>query len=168
MRLYDDEMLQQINDNVNLLEYVSHSIEMVKRGSDYFGHCPLHVDNTPSFSVTPSKNKYYCFSCGKAGGIIKFLMDYEDLDFESAVEKAASLANLDLSKMCQSQTISFLKKLRSLSFCTTEKYDHPILPEADYLKYSKEPAWEWLNEGIQQEVLDLFDVRIDNHYNRII
>ena len=101
MRLYDDEMLQQINDNVNLLEYVSHSIEMVKRGSDYFGHCPLHVDNTPSFSVTPSKNKYYCFSCGKAGGIIKFLMDYEDLDFESAVEKAASLANLDLSKMSE-------------------------------------------------------------------
>ena len=84
---YDDEMLQEINASVDLLEYVSKSIEMEKRGRDYFGHCPLHVDNTPSFSITPSKNSYYCFSCGRSGGIIGYLMDYEHLKFDDAVDK---------------------------------------------------------------------------------
>ena len=92
-------MLQQINENANLLDYVSQFIEMEKRGNDYFGQCPLHIDNTPSFSITPAKNSYYCFSCGKSGGIIGYLMDYEGMQFESAVEKAAKLADMDLSKM---------------------------------------------------------------------
>lgn len=168
MRNYDDEMLQQINDSADLLGYVSQSIEMEKRGRDYFGRCPLHVDKTPSFSITPAKNSYYCFSCGKSGGIIGFLMDYEGMGFEDAVEKAATLANLDLSKMCQSKTISFLRKLRTIALKTPTKYEHPIIPNKDYEKYSKKPAWEWINEGIEQDVMDLFGVRIDNDSNRII
>ena len=111
---YDDDMLQEINASVDLLEYVSQSIEMEKRGRDYFGHCPLHVDNTPSFSITPSKNSYYCFSCGRSGGIIGYLMDYEHLRFDDAVDKAAKLGHMDLSKMCKSQTMSFLKKTKSI------------------------------------------------------
>lgn len=168
MRDYDDEMLQQINENADLLEYVSQTIEMEKRGNDYFGHCPLHTDNTPSFSITPKKNSYYCFSCGKSGGIIGFLMDYEKMSFEDAVEKAAKLAQLDLSKMCQSKTISFLRKVRRASLKTPTEYEHPILQDRDYEKYDKEIVHEWLDEGISQEVMDLFGVRVDNEHNRII
>lgn len=111
---FDDKILQEINANVDLLEYVSQTIDMKRRGNDYFGKCPLHIDNTPSFSITPAKNSYYCFSCGKSGGIIGFLMDYEGMKFEDAVYKAAALANMDMSKMCRSQTMSFLKRLKKM------------------------------------------------------
>lgn len=168
MRVYDNEMLQQINENADLLEYVSKTIEMEKRGNDFFGHCPLHTDKTASFSITPSKNSYYCFSCGKSGGIIGFLMDYEGMRFADAVEKASKLANIDISKMCQSQTISFLKKVKALYEKTPQEYEHPILQPKDYEKYSIEKVDEWLDEGISQEVMDLFGVRVDNDHNRII
>lgn len=168
MEIYDDDMLQQINENANLLDYVSQYIEMEKRGNDYFGQCPLHIDNTPSFSITPDKNSYYCFSCGKSGGIIGYLMDYEGMCFESAVEKAAKLANMDLSKMCKSNTVSWLKKLRMLALKRDNDFSHDILPESELKKYKKEPVWEWLNEDITQEVMDLFEVMVDTWQNRII
>ena len=168
MEIYDDDMLQQINENANLLDYVSQFIEMEKRGNDYFGQCPLHIDNTPSFSITPAKNSYYCFSCGKSGGIIGYLMDYEGMQFESAVEKAAKLANMDLSKMCKSNTVSWLKKLRMLALKKDNDFSHEILPESELKKYKKEPVWEWLNEDISQETMDLFGVMVDTWQNQII
>lgn len=164
---YDDEMLQEINASVDLLEYVSQSIEMEKRGRDYFGHCPLHVDNTPSFSITPSKNSYYCFSCGRSGGIIGYLMDYEHLRFDDAVDKAAKLGNMDLSKMCRSQTMTFLKKTKNL-MREKEQVVHEVLNANELNKYSHEDVTEWIDEGILQEVMDLFEVRINDHDNRIV
>ena len=164
---YDDEMLQEINASVDLLEYVSQSIEMEKRGRDYFGHCPLHVDNTPSFSITPSKNSYYCFSCGRSGGIIGYLMDYEHLRFDDAVDKAAKLGNMDLSKMCRSQTMTFLKKTKNL-MREKEQVVHETLNSNELNKYSHEDITEWIDEGILQEVMDLFEVRINDRDNRIV
>ena len=164
---YDDEMLQEINASVDLLEYVSQSIEMEKRGRDYFGHCPLHVDKTPSFSITPSKNSYYCFSCGRSGGIIGYLMDYEHLRFDDAVDKAAKLGNMDLSKMCRSQTMTFLKKTKNL-MREKEQVVHEVLSANELSKYSHEDITEWIDEGILQEVMDLFEVRINDRDNRIV
>lgn len=166
---FDDEMLQEINASVDLFDYVSQFIQMEKRGSDYFGRCSLHVDNTPSFSITPAKNSYYCFSCGKSGGIIGYLMDYEGLNFEAAVNKAANLANIDMSKMCMSQTMTFLKRIRqALNEKKEVVVEHTILNNTEIEKYSTEKVDEWLDEGIEQEVMDLFGVRVDNWNNRIV
>lgn len=165
---YDDEMLQQINENADLLGYVSQTMELEKKGNDYWAHCPLHTDLTPSLSFTPAKNSYYCFSCGKSGGIIGYLIDFEKMKFEDAVEKAAKLANLDLSKMCHSKTITFLKKLRALAMKPKSAYEHRILDDSELDKYHVEPVQEWLDEGIEQDVMDLFGVRVDNWQNRII
>lgn len=165
---YNDEMLQEINASVDLLEYVSQSIDMEKRGKDYFGHCPLHVDNTPSFSITPSKNSYYCFSCGRSGGIIGYLMEYEHLKFDDAVSKAAKLSNIDLSTMCKSDTVSFLRKAKKILHQESKEAIHEYLPEREIKKYSHKKVTEWLNEGIRQDVLDLFDVRINERDNRIV
>ena len=161
-------MLKEIADNVDLLDYVSQQIELEKKGSDYFGHCPLHIDNTPSFSITPSKNTYYCFSCGRGGSIIGYLIEYEGLRFDEAVEKAAALANVDVSKMCKSETIMFLKRLKNWTKQSRDEFEHQVIPYTEYCKYLKEPVSEWLAEGIKQEVMDLFDVRIDDDQNRIV
>lgn len=166
---YDQDFLNQIRDNVNLFEYVQSSTDWVftKRGNDYFTSCPLHVDLTPSLSFTPLKNQYYCFSCSSGGSIFRYLVDYEHLTFDKAVEKAAKLADMDLSKMCNSPTISYLKQLRNLKM--QKKIEpHKIIPEIELDKYRIEPVKEWLDEGISQKWLDCFDVRIDNISNRIV
>ena len=165
---YDNEILQEISASVDLLEYVSQTIDMEKRGRDYFGHCPLHIDKTPSFSITPSKNSYYCFSCGRSGGIIGYLMDYEHLKFKDAVDKAAKLGNLDLSTLCKSETVSFLKNTKKILHKNSSEIVHEILPESEIEKYSHEEISEWLSEGIRQDVLDLFGVRVNHRDNRIV
>lgn len=165
---YDDEMLKQINEEADLYAYVSQSLELEKRGEDYFTNCPLHTDITPSLSFTPAKNSYYCFSCGKAGGMIGYLIDFEGMSFEDAVEKAASLANVDLSKMCQSKTMTFLKKYRIMKSKQKDFFEHPILPASAIEKFKKCKIPEWLDEGIEQKVMDLFGVRFDEYSNRIV
>ena len=87
---YDVDFLQQVNDNVDLVKYVGQQIDLKQKGKDYFGRCPLHVDKTPSFSINSDDNYFYCFSCGKSGGIIQYLRYYEGMDFDSAVKKRTS------------------------------------------------------------------------------
>lgn len=164
---YDDEMIERISESVDLVEYVSHDLELERKGDEYFAHCPKHTDNTASLSFTPATNKFYCFSCGRGGGIINYLRLYEGLSLDDAVNKAARLANMDLKCMCKSKTILFLKKMKRQKQ-EKQKFVHPILDYSEYAFYKKEPVQEWLDEGIQQDVLDLFDVRIDSFGNRIV
>ena len=166
--VYDDKILQQINQSVDLVEYASQYMDLKQRGDDYFTSCTKHIDKTPSLSFSPDKNSYYCFSCGRSGGVIGFLMDYEGLKFDEAVSKAANLAQLDLSKMCKSDTIAFLRKFKALYSHHKEKYVHPIIDKREYDKYAHEPIQEWLDEGIKQKVMDLFKIRVDNISNRIV
>lgn len=162
------EMLENIESQVDLLEYVSQSIYMTQKGAEYFGSCPLHIDRTPSFSITPSKNKYYCFSCGRGGGIISFLRQYEGLSMDDAIKKAAFLANVDISKMCQSKTVALIKRWKKVKQ-KKPRYEHPVLDYGkEYGKYTKEQIPEWLDEGIKQTEIDLFDIRVDNKTNRIV
>ena len=166
---YDEEVLQQINDNTDLLAYAKMSFDFKQSGKDFFTHCPLHEDKTPSLSINAGANRYYCFSCGRGGGIIKFLMDYEGLSFDDAVEKAAGLANVDLSKMCSSKTVRFLREWkRALHPPNQQKEEHTVLSYKIYDKFKKDRITEWLDEGISQETLRLFDVRADDYSNRIV
>lgn len=168
MRTYDEDTLQQICDNVNLVEYVSQFMELKKRGENYYAHCPRHVDDTPSLSFNEEKNAYYCFSCQCRGGIIDYLRDFENLSFSDAVEKAASLANVDLSKMCQSNTVTFLKQVKAMQQKKPEPFIHQTYDWKTYHQYAKEYPQEWIDEGIQQDVMDIFDIRIDKKGNRIV
>lgn len=167
MARYDPDMIEQIEDNVDLLEYVSNQIDLRQRGNDYFGHCPLHVDNTPSFSITPEKNKYYCFSCNRGGKIIKYLMDYEKLSWGAAVEKAAKLGNTDLSKMCKSETMSYLKTVRRTKVAKIEPV-HQILDESILKRFRCGSVSQWEVEGILPETLKEFQIMMDDGSSRIV
>lgn len=165
---YDDDVLDEIAANVDLVEYIGQQLPLEKRGGDYYAHCPLHIDKTASLHISPDVNRYYCFSCERGGSIIGYLMDYEGLRYNDAVTKAAALAKVDLSKVRQSETMTYLKKLRRLSQNVSEPCVHEIIPYSEYEKYTRGRVDEWLEEGIQQEVLDMFDVRIDESANRIV
>ena len=165
---YDQELLNEINNNVNLLEYVESQMELEYRNGDYWAHCPLHIDNTPSLSFSPEHNSYYCFSCEKGGKAISYLMRYEHMDIETAIDKAARLGRIDLSKRCKSQTIIYLKNIKKHMIPKARPQEHPIIPQSEYDKYQVGDITEWLEEGIDQEMIDLFGVRLDTKMNRIV
>lgn len=167
MNTYDPEAIDRINDSVDLVEYVGQYIELEQRGKDYYGHCPLHEDNTPSFSINSEENYFYCFSCHRGGGIIDYLKAYEGLGFEQAVEKASRLAGVDPKKLIVPETIAYLKK-KQKEKKMKEKAEHPKLDIAEFKEYEPGPAQEWLDEGISEFAQRAFGVCIDTKWNRII
>lgn len=168
MSKWDGEMLREIDDRADLIEYVSQTMELEQKGDNLWAHCPKHVDETASLSFSINGGFYHCFSCGRSGRMIWWLYDFEGLKFDDAVEKAARIANMDISKMCQSDTVIYLKKLKQMTAKPENKYQHPILSKSELDKYQQEHIPEWLDEGIEQNVMDLFGVRVDTWQNRIV
>lgn len=164
---YDEDFLRELNQKVNLADYVGNFIELSPRSNgDLYGKCPLHDDKTPSFSVNTRENLFYCFSCGRGGGIIQYLMKYEGLSIDEAVQKVCRLAQIDSSKFCTSETVRFLRKMKRGT--SKKEIEHPVVDEAEYLRYADEVPAEWLQEGISAATMKAFEVRVDNRANRIV
>ena len=82
-----EAFLQELVERNDIVDVVGSYVRLTKRsGSNQFGLCPFHSEKTPSFSVSPDKQIYHCFGCGKGGGVINFIMEIEGLTFSEAVE----------------------------------------------------------------------------------
>lgn len=88
------ETIERIRDTVDVAEVVGEYIRLKKRGRNFLGLCPFHTEKTPSFTVSPDKQMYYCFGCGKGGNAITFLMEHEKMTFVEAVRHLARKANI--------------------------------------------------------------------------
>lgn len=93
---YPDELIEEVRLNNDILEVIGEYVKLDKKGKDYFGLCPFHREKTPSFSVAPAKQMFYCFGCGKGGNVIQFIMYAENLDFVEAVKFLADRARIQL------------------------------------------------------------------------
>ena len=91
-----EETLNQIRQSIDIVDVVSEYVQLKKQGRNFFGLCPFHNENSPSFSVSPDKQIYYCFGCGAGGNVYSFLMDIEGISFQEAVLKLAEQANIQI------------------------------------------------------------------------
>ena len=84
------EIVDQIIEAANILEVIGKHVPTLKRrGQNYWACCPFHDEKTPSFSVNPAKGLYKCFGCGKAGGVVQFLIDVEGASYPEALRALA-------------------------------------------------------------------------------
>lgn len=91
-----NESLENLKAQINILEIIGSYLELKRAGANYSACCPFHDEKTPSFMVSPSKNIFHCYGCGVGGDSIKFVMEYEKLNFVEAIEKIASIMNFTL------------------------------------------------------------------------
>lgn len=89
-----EEEIENIRQNANIIEVISHYIPLVPKGKNYFGVCPFHEDHSPSMSVSEEKGIYKCFSCGAAGNVFTFVKEYENIGFIEAVKTVADICGL--------------------------------------------------------------------------
>lgn len=94
--------IQKIIDEARVEEVVGEFVALKKRGSNMQGLCPFHNEKTPSFNVSPAKNIYKCFGCGKAGDPVRFLMDYQQLSYPDALRYLAKKYNIEIEETYQS------------------------------------------------------------------
>lgn len=96
MNYYPDEVVEDVMSRNDIVEVISSYVRLNKRGSSYFGLCPFHNEKTGSFSVTPSKQMFYCFGCHVGGNVINFVQKYENYTFPEAVRVLAERSGIKL------------------------------------------------------------------------
>ena len=96
MKKIDAATEQRIKDAVDIVDVVSDFVRLKKRGSNYIGLCPFHAERTPSFSVSKSRGYCKCFSCGKGGTAISFVMEHENMNYNEALRYLAKKYNIEI------------------------------------------------------------------------
>ena len=98
-----NEFVNLINLKVKLSDFIGQFINLTEKGNSFVGKCPFHNENTPSFTVSPDKQFYYCFGCGASGTALRFVMEFDGLSFPDAVEKLADQMNMAVPREAASQ-----------------------------------------------------------------
>ena len=91
-----DRFLDELLSRTDILDLVSESVRLTKKGNSWWGCCPFHSEKTPSFHVLPDRQMYKCFGCGKGGGAINYVMELENLPFRDAVAVLAQRAGMEV------------------------------------------------------------------------
>lgn len=110
---YPEEVVEEVRMKNDIVDVISGYVKLQKKGSNYFGLCPFHNEKSPSFSVSPSKQMYYCFGCGAGGNVITFVMEYENYSFMEALQMLADRAGLALPKQEYSKEAKEAADLRT-------------------------------------------------------
>ena len=105
-----DAFLDELVERSDIVDVVSQYVQLTKKGGNLFGLCPFHNEKTPSFSVSPDKQIYHCFGCGKGGGVISFIMSIENLSFPDAVRFLADKNGMTVPEESADQEIPRQRK----------------------------------------------------------
>ncbi len=142
--LIPQSFIDDLLNRVDIVDVVGSRIQLKRSGKNYSACCPFHHEKTPSFTVSPDKQFYYCFGCGASGSALGFIMEYDHLDFPQAVEVLAKQMGLDIpyeeGSISKGQRQSIDSPLYSLLSKATEFYQqalrtHPAKQIAvDYFK----------------------------------
>jgi len=100
---YSEDLVEEIRLRNDIVDVISGYVKLQRKGSSYFGLCPFHNEKSPSFSVSPGKQMYYCFGCGAGGNVFTFIMEYENYSFTEALKVLADRAGIELPKVDMSK-----------------------------------------------------------------
>ena len=102
---YPDEIVEEVRMKNDIVDVISGYVRLQKKGANHFGLCPFHNEKSPSFSVSGSKQMYYCFGCGAGGNVFTFIMEYENYTFPEAVKLLADRAGVNLPEIEYSEEV---------------------------------------------------------------
>ena len=120
----------EIKQKINLVDLIGETVQLRKAGASYKGLCPFHGEKTPSFTVTPSRESWKCFGCGRGGDIFNFVMERDSIDFPEALRRLAARAGVELSER-SSREDARRKRLRDALDAAIAFY-HRVLTESHH------------------------------------
>lgn len=153
------QTIQQIQSRIDIIEIVGGFVKLKKRGANYLGNCPFHNEKTPSFTVSPSKEIYKCFGCGKSGNTIGFLMDHEKYSYVEALRWLAQKYNVEIEETEVSPEYAQQQQLADSLYLINgfaQKYFAQQLHESEE---GKDIAQTYLDErGFNSEIIEKFQI----------
>tara|TARA_Y100000768_G_scaffold94705_1_gene68811 strand:- start:1087 stop:2835 length:1749 start_codon:yes stop_codon:yes gene_type:complete len=147
------DIIERVRDSADIVDVVSKYVDLKQRGPNYFGLCPFHNEKTPSFSVSPSKQIYYCFGCNAGGNVYSFLMDYQQIPFPDAVKVLAEQYNIPIELKTSDSGSELYSSLYKLHDIATELYQENLFSNAGKksLAYLKE-------RGLAEDIIKQFKI----------
>ena len=135
-----EAQIAQVVDRLDIVDVVGEYLALRQRGNRYWGLCPFHTEKTPSFTVSADKPAFYCFGCGKGGGLIQFVMEVEQLPFPEAVRMLAERAGVQLETEQRPAGAISRREYVELNSRIAETFHHVLrfspeaAPARDYLE----------------------------------
>lgn len=160
---YSDDVIEEVRTKNDIVDVVSQYVKLTRKGSSYFGLCPFHNEKTPSFSVTPAKQMYYCFGCGAGGNVFNFVMEYENYTFGEALY-LAQRAGVELPKIEYSREAKEKAERKALLLEINKK-------AAQYFYYQLrreggKSAYQYLTgRGLSEETIKKFGLGYSDKYS---
>lgn len=161
---YSDDVIEEVRTKNDIVDVVSQYVKLTRKGSSYFGLCPFHNEKTPSFSVTPAKQMYYCFGCGAGGNVFNFVMEYENYTFGEALSYLAQRAGVELPKIEYSREAKEKAERKALLLEINKK-------AAQYFYYQLrreggKSAYQYLTgRGLSEETIKKFGLGYSDKYS---
>lgn len=147
------DQVSQIREKIDIVAFISEFIPLKKAGRNFKANCPFHTENSPSFVVSPERQIWHCFGCGKGGDVYTFLMEYERLEFPEALRTLAKRVGVELVNREQNSGLATQKERLYQINSLTKEYYHFVLTKHPAGKY----ALEYLqNRGVSQKIIETF------------
>ena len=149
----NNDLANEIRNKVDIVDVIGQRIPLVKKGKNYWGVCPFHDDTNPSMSVSRDKQIYKCFSCGAAGNVFTFLMNYDHLDFRDALAYLGDKVGVKVSNVKVNRKNTKYDKLYEANTLATKYFQNNLSSSKgrearDYLK----------KRGIDDKLIKKFDI----------
>lgn len=161
---YPEDLVEEIRMKNDIVDVVSSYVKLQRKGSSYFGLCPFHNEKSPSFSVSPGKQMYYCFGCGAGGNVFTFIMEYENYTFQEAIKHLADRVGVELPE------VEFSKEAKEQADLKTNILDiNKQAAQYFYLQLKNEAgktAYEYLaNRELTDETIKRFGLGYSSKYS---
>jgi DNA primase len=155
-----EETIEKIRQSVDIVDVISEYVQLKKQGRNYFGLCPFHGENTPSFSVSTDKQIFHCFGCGAGGNVFSFLMDLKGYSFTEAAKSLAEKTSIELPTDAIPVSQSNNKHQNEMSIMIEahdllKKFYHHLLVNT---KEGQEALDYLLNRGFTKEIIEQFEI----------
>lgn len=161
---YSEDLVEEVRSRNDIVDVISGYVKLQKKGSSYFGLCPFHNEKSPSFSVSPSKQMYYCFGCGAGGNVFTFIMEYENYSFPEALKLLADRVGVALPEEEQNEEMKRQQNIRTqileVNKMAAKYYYYQLRSEngAQAMKYLKDRT-------LSDETIHRFGLGYSNKYS---
>jgi DNA primase len=147
-----DHVIEEIRDRADILEIVGEVVRLKKRGRNWVGLCPFHTEKSPSFTVTPEKQMYYCFGCQAGGNVFTFLMEHERMEFPDAVRTLGQRVGVEVPEREATEAADPNAPIHLANRLAAEFYHRRLLESEDAAA-----AREYLkSRGVGAEIQEAF------------
>jgi DNA primase len=152
------QTIQQITSRIDIIDVVGEFVRLKKRGANYLGLCPFHGEKSPSFTVSPSKEIYKCFGCGKSGNTITFLMEHEKYSYTEALRWLAARYNVEIEETQVSDETRQLQQVAE-SLHIINSFAQKFFSEQLKTEEGETMALSYLRErGFRENIIEKFQI----------